>query len=133
MQISEAVNGIKDFDWNKHKGRLKNLVEKKPVLVGLGALGVLLLINLIGIGHSKEQRIIERPTEINFQNGRILDDRESTFYYGKERLLSQKTQNLLDTQAQLMTRISDLEKKLQAGSSPAPVAPAPGSSTTCNG
>ena len=91
-------------------------------MVGLAILGLLFLINLIGISSSKDSRIVERPSEVSFQNGRILNDRESTFYYGKEKLLSQKAQTMIEAQTKLEARLAELEKKLQAGGVQSPVA-----------
>ena len=122
MEMILILERMKSFDLSKHGARLKELVQKKPLVVGGGVLGLLLLINLIGIGNSNESRIIERPSEVSFQNGRILNDRESTFYYGKEKRLSQKAQTMIETQARLEAKLAELEKKLQA-------APATGAAT----
>lgn len=127
MEMTMILERVKRIDWNKHRARLRELVQEKPLLVGGGVLGFLLLVNLIGLGSAKEARIIERPSEVNFQNGRILNDRESTFYYGKERLLSQKAQNMLDAQARLEAKLAELEKKLQTGSATPQGAGVPGS------
>ncbi|MGE0633637.1 MAG: TraB/VirB10 family protein, partial [Pseudobdellovibrionaceae bacterium] len=100
---------------------LKELIQKKPVFVGLSVVGLLLIVNLIGMGSEKENRLMERGTTVSFQNGRILNDRESTFYYGKERLLSQKAQAMFEGQSKLEARLAELEKKLQeanAGQAP---------------
>jgi conjugal transfer pilus assembly protein TraB len=113
MQVNEAIMRVKEIDWRKHEKRIKDLVQKNPVLVGLLVVMLLLVVNLIGIGSDKENRIVERGAAVSFQNGRILNDRESTFYYGKERLLSQKAQSMLEGQAKLETRLQELEKKLQ--------------------
>ena len=115
MEMSEVLLKVKSFDWKKHQTRLRELVQKKPLLVGASVLFVLLIVNLIGMGSGQKGRIFERPSEVSFQNGRILNDRESTFYYGKEKLLSQKAQALIDTQSKLETRLSELEKKLAQG------------------
>lgn len=121
------LDSIKAFDWKRHEERVKEIVKTKPLMVGGGVLAFLLLVNLIGIGSQNESRIIERPAEISFQNGRIMNDRESTFYYGKERLLSQKAQAMMDSQAQLLARMSELEKKLATAQAAPPQAPtAPG-------
>lgn len=113
MQVNEAIMRIKEIDWRKHEKRIKDLVQKNPVLVGLSVVTLLLVVNLIGIGSDKENQIVERGAAVSFQNGRILNDRESTFYYGKERLLSQKAQSMLEGQAKLEARLQELEKKLQ--------------------
>lgn len=117
MGFAEMVENVKAVDWKKHESRVKELVQKKPALVGGIVLGVLLLINVIGIGGS-DQRIVERASEVSFQNGRILNDRESTFYYGRERQLSQKAQTMIEGQARLESRLAELEKKLQSNSAP---------------
>lgn len=117
MGFAEMIENVKAVDWKKHESRLKELVQKKPALIGGIVLGVLLLINVIGIGGS-DQRIVERASEVSFQNGRILNDRESTFYYGRERLLSQKAQTMIDSQTRLESRLAELEKKLQSNSAP---------------
>jgi len=127
MEMTKVFDSIKEINWKRHEERLKELIKTKPLIVGGGVLGFLLLVNLIGIGGQKESRIIERPTEINFQNGRILNDRESSFYYGKERLLSQKAQAMMDAQAQIQARMAELEKKLAAAQTvPTQAASAPG-------
>ncbi len=131
MELSQVMNRVKEFDWKKHEGRLKEIVQKKPLAVGMGVIGLLLVVNLIGIGSSKESRITERPSEVSFQNGRILNDRESTFYYGKEKLLSQKAQTMIESQSKLELRLAELEKKLQSGAptaAPTVVAPVDGTS-----
>ncbi|MGE0631477.1 MAG: TrbI/VirB10 family protein [Pseudobdellovibrionaceae bacterium] len=122
--MTKVFDSIKSFDWKRHEDRVKELVKTKPLIVGGAVLALLFLLNLVGIGSQKESRIIERPTEINFQNGRILNDRESSFYYGKERLLSQKAQAMMDAQAQIQARMAELEKKLAAAqtASPSPAA-----------
>ena len=125
MEMSKMVDSFKSFDWKRHEVRVKEIFKTKPLLVGGGVLAVLLLINLVGIGSHQESRIIERPAEINFQNGRILNDRESTFYYGKERLLSQKAQAMMDAPAQIAARLAELEKKMTAPQPPAPANGAP--------
>lgn len=117
MGFAEMVENAKAVDWKKHESRLKKLVQKKPAMVGGIVLSVLLLINVIGTGGS-DQRIVERASEVSFQNGRILNDRESTFYYGRERLLSQKAQTMIDSQTRLESRLAELEKKLQSNSAP---------------
>ncbi len=121
MNMNQAVQRFQSVDWKKHESRIKEMVQKKPLYVGLAALIILLVVNMIGMGGGKPSRIIERPKEVSFQNGRILNDRESTFYYGKEKLLSQKAQSLIETQSKLETRLAELEKKLQEKQ----VAPAP--------
>ena len=126
MEMNQVLVKIKTFDWKKHEARIKELIHKKPLAVGLGILVVLVVVNLVGLGSTKQSRIIEHPTEVSFQNGRILNDRESTFYYGKEKMLSQKAQALIETQAKLEARLSELEKKLQDGA--ATQKPAPTSS-----
>lgn len=113
MQVNEAIMRVKEIDWKKHEKRIKDLVQRNPVLVGLLVGTLLLIVNLIGLGRDKENRIVERGAAVSFQNGRILNDRESTFYYGKERLLSQKAQSMLEGQAKLEARLQELEKKLQ--------------------
>jgi len=113
MQMNNVITQIQSFDWKKHQGRIKEIMQKKPILVGLVVVAILFIINLIGIGERNESRIVERSATIDFQKGRILNDRESTFYYGKERLLSQKAQSMMDGQAKLEARLLELEKKLQ--------------------
>lgn len=132
MEIAKMVESMKGFNWKRHEERIKEIAKTKPLMVGGGVLALLLLVNIIGLGGQNESRMIERPAEINFQNGRILNDRESTFYYGKERLLSQKAQAMMDSQAQLLARMAELEKRLataqatpQAPASPGAPAPAP--------
>lgn len=117
MGVAEVIQNVKSVDWKKHEARVKELIQKKPALIGGIVLAVLFLINVIGIG-GNEQRIVERASEVSFQNGRILNDRESTFYYGRERLLSQKAQTMLDGQARLESRLAELEKKLQSNAAP---------------
>lgn len=119
MEMAKVLDSIRSVDWKRHEERLKDIFKTKPLLVGGGVLAVLLLVNLIGIGSQKESRFIERPAEINFQNGRILNDRESTFYYGKEKLLSQKAQAMMDAQAQIAARLAELEKKMTTAQAPA--------------
>ena len=113
MQIDNVIAQIKSFDWKKHQTRIKELAQQRPILMGLAVLALLFIINLVGIGEQNESRIVERGASIDFQKGRILNDRESTFYYGKERLLSQKAQSMMDGQAKLEARLLELEKKLQ--------------------
>lgn len=132
MEMAKMVESMKGFNWKRHEERIKEIAKTKPLIVGGGVLALLLLVNIIGLGGQNESRMIERPAEINFQNGRILNDRESTFYYGKERLLSQKAQAMMDSQAQLLARMAELEKRLataqatpQAPASPGAPAPAP--------
>lgn len=121
MQMNGIITQIKSFDWKKHEARIKEIVQKKPIFMGLAVVGVLLIVNLIGLGGKNESRIVERGTVLDFQKGRILNDRESTFYYGKERLLSKKAQSMIDGQTKLEARLAELEKKLQeAQSHPAP-------------
>lgn len=112
MEMSNVVSQIKSFDWRKHQERIKEFSKQKPIFVGLAVLGFLVLVNLIGMSGKNEHRIVERGTNIDFQKGRILNDRESTFYYGKERLLSQKAQSMMDGQTRLEARLVELEKKL---------------------
>ena len=113
MRMNDVIVRMKSFDWKKHETRLKELIQRKPIFVGLIVLGFLLVVNLMGLGREKESRFIERGTTIDFQKGRILNDRESTFYYGKERLLSQKAQSMIEGQTKLEARLIELEKKLQ--------------------
>ena len=113
MNAENILVQIKSFDWKKHHLRIKELTQKKPIIVGLSVVGVLLVINLFGLIGEKENRVIERGAAVSFQNGRILNDRESTFYYGKERLLSQKAQAMFEGQSKLEARLAELEKKLQ--------------------
>lgn len=113
MNAENILVQIKSFDWKKHHLRIKELTQKKPIIVGLSVVGVLLVINLFGLVSEKENRVIERGAAVSFQNGRILNDRESTFYYGKERLLSQKAQAMFEGQSKLEARLAELEKKLQ--------------------
>lgn len=121
MPMNAIVTQIKSFDWKKHEARIKEIVQKKPLFVGLAVVGILLVVNMIGLGGKNENRIVERGTSIDFQKGRILNDRESTFYYGKERLLSKKTQSMIEGQTRLEARLAELEKKLQeAQSRPVP-------------
>ena len=117
MQMNEVIVRVKEIDWKKHEKRIKELVERKPILIGLSVVALLLLVNLIGIGSNKDNHVVERGALVSFQNGRILNDRESTFYYGKERLLSQKAQSMLEGQAKLEARLQELEKKLQESNS----------------
>lgn len=134
MQMSEAVAQIKAFNWKKHEARIKEIVQKKPIIVGISAVGFLLLVNLIGLGGSNQSRMIERGTSIDFQKGRILNDRESTFYYGRERQLSKKAQSMMEGQAKLEARLLELEKKLQeANASPTLAATAAQSSAQAEG
>ncbi|MFN9066710.1 MAG: hypothetical protein ACK5V3_05735, partial [Bdellovibrionales bacterium] len=84
MNAENILVQIKSFDWKKHHLRIKEFTQKKPIIVGLSVVGVLLVINLFGLVGEKENRVIERGAAVSFQNGRILNDRESTFYYGKE-------------------------------------------------
>lgn len=120
MQMNEAIMQIKSFDWKKHEARVKEIMHKKPLLMGLAVLGILLVVNVIGLGGANESRIVERGTSIDFQKGRILNDRESTFYYGKERLLSKKAQSMIEGQTKLEARLAELEKKLQEAQSRPP-------------
>lgn len=122
-QVLTKFRSFREIDWKKHEARLKELVQKKPLLVGGISLGFLLLLNLFSSNGSKPSRIIERPAEVSFQNGRILNDRENTFYYGKERLLSQKAQTMMESQAKLQARLDELEKKLDQGNSKPPEPP----------
>lgn len=117
MQMSEIVTQIKSFDWKKHEARIKEIVQKKPIFVGFAVVGVLLIVNVIGLGGKSENRIVERGASVDFQKGRILNDRESTFYYGKERLLSKKAQSMIEGQTRLEARLAELEKKLQEAQS----------------
>ena len=118
MQMNDVIVRVKEIDWKKHEKRIKDLVQKNPILIGLSVVALLLLVNLIGLGSSNDSHVVERGASVSFQNGRILNDRESTFYYGKERLLSQKAQSMLDGQAKLEARLQELEKKLQEANSP---------------
>jgi hypothetical protein len=113
MSAENILVQIRSFDWKKHQLRMKELTQKKPIIVGLSVIGVLLVVNLFGLMGDKENRVIERGAAVSFQNGRILNDRESTFYYGKERLLSQKAQAMFEGQSKLEARLAELEKKLQ--------------------
>lgn len=113
MNAENILVQIKSFDWKKHHLRIKELTHKKPIVVGLSVIGVLLVINFFGLMGEKENRFVERGAAVSFQNGRILNDRESTFYYGKERLLSQKAQAMFEGQSKLEARLVELEKKLQ--------------------
>ncbi|MBX3032908.1 MAG: TraB/VirB10 family protein [Bdellovibrionaceae bacterium] len=117
MQTSDVITQIRSFDWKKHEARLKEFTQQKPILVGLAVVGLLLIVNMIGLGGNSETRVMERGTNIDFQKGRILNDRESTFYYGKERLLSQKAQSMIEGQTKLEARLVELEKKLQEAQS----------------
>lgn len=113
MQMNEVITQIKTFDWRKHEARIKEIVQKKPIFVGLAVVGILFVLNMIGLSGKNENRIVERGASIDFQKGRILNDRESTFYYGKERLLSKKAQSMIEGQTKLEARLTELEKKLQ--------------------
>lgn len=113
MNAENILVQIKSFDWKKHYLRIKELAHKKPIVVGLSVIGLLLVVNLLGLMGERENRIIEHGATVSFQNGRILNDRESTFYYGKERLLSQKAQAMFEGQSKLEARLVELEKKLQ--------------------
>src|SRR5665213_3409189 len=114
-KIEAWVQSIRKIDWKKHESRVREIIQKKPLKAGGVFLALLLLINLLSMGGGKSSRIVERPNDVSFQNGRILNDRESTFYYGKERLLSQKAQTMIETEAKLEARLAELEKKLQDG------------------
>lgn len=113
MNAENILFKFNSFDWKKRFLRLKDLAHRKPIVAGLVVIGILLIVNLFGILGNKENRVIERGAAVSFQNGRILNDRESTFYYGKERLLSQKAQAMFEGQTKLEARLADLEKKLQ--------------------
>lgn len=113
MNANNIFSEIRSFNWKKHNLRIKELIQQKPIVVGLGTVVILLIVNLIGMGGEKDSRIMERGSALSFQNGRILNDRESTFYYGKERLLSQKAKAMLDGQSKLEARLAEIEKKLQ--------------------
>lgn len=113
MQMNDALTGLKTVNWKKHEARFREIVQQRPILVGLVVVGFLLIVNMIGLSGGTKDRVIERGAAIDFQNGRILNDRESTFYYGKERLLSQKAQSMLEGQAKLEARLAELEKRLQ--------------------
>ncbi|GHT97393.1 hypothetical protein FACS1894126_1350 [Alphaproteobacteria bacterium] len=95
----------------KHLSRLRGQVAAKPVMAGFGLLLFLFLLNLIALFRGGETRVLEHPSEVNFQDGRILNDRESTFYYGRERLLSQKAAAMAELTAKLEARVAELEKK----------------------
>jgi conjugal transfer pilus assembly protein TraB len=114
-RTQSLIQLIKKIDWKKHEARAREIVQKKPLLVGAAFLGLLLFINLFSLGGGRSSRIVERPQDVSFQNGRILNDRESTFYYGKERLLSQKAQTMIETEAKLEARLAELEKKVETG------------------
>ncbi|MGE0526407.1 MAG: TraB/VirB10 family protein [Bdellovibrionales bacterium] len=121
MQANNLIAQIQTFNWKKHIARIREIVQKKPIFVGLASVGVLLIVNLVGLGEQNGSRIVEHGASIDFQKGRILNDRESTFYYGKERLLSKKAQTMIEGQAKLEARLAELEKKLQeAQSGPRP-------------
>lgn len=132
MQLNEAMTQIKQIDWKKHKERLQELFQKKPLVAGGVVVVILLVVNLVGIGDDNDRRLVERSAAIDFQDGRILNDRESTFYYGKEKLLSAKTQAMFDGQTKLEVRLAELERQLAEAKSPtgnqtaAPASPDPG-------
>ena len=44
MQMNDVLTQIKTFDWKKHEVRLKEFVQKKPIIVGLSVVGLLLLM-----------------------------------------------------------------------------------------
>lgn len=113
MQMNNVIAQIKSFDWKKHEARIKEFAKQRPVPVGIVVVVLIALVNVLGLSSKNESRIVERGTNIDFQKGRVLNDRESTFYYGKERLLSQKAQNMMEGQAKLEARLMELEKKLQ--------------------
>jgi len=101
----------KDF-FNKHRERLVKLYHEKPFKVAIAVAVVLILANYFFVRSDSEGRILERQADTNFQNGRILNDSEKTFYNGKEKLLSQKAQSLIDSQEKLEARLKELEEKL---------------------
>jgi hypothetical protein len=113
-----VISGLSKQMLQKHYARFKNIISESPIKFGIGAILFLVLINFASVTKNENHRIIERPTEINFQNGRILNDRETTFYHAQERLLSQKAQNMIEGQKQLETRIVELEKRLAAQQQP---------------
>ena len=113
MSITETVPQLKMEDLKKYFNRLREMLKARPVAGGLVFLGILMSFNLLSLNRGKEGRIIESTKVVSFQNGRILNDREGTFYRGKEKLLSQKAQSLIDSQSKLETRIAELEKKLE--------------------
>lgn len=39
MQMNEVILRIKSFDWKKHEARIKEIVQKKPIFVGLAVVG----------------------------------------------------------------------------------------------
>lgn len=119
MQMNNVIAQIKSFDWKKHEARIKAFAKQRPVPVGIVVVVLIALLNVLGLSSKNESRIVERGANIDFQKGRILNDRESTFYYGKERLLSQKAQNMMEGQAKLEARLIELEKKLQEAQSQA--------------
>lgn len=114
MNTSLLLERVKSFDWKKHEARVRELAQKKPILVGIAAVAVLLLINLLSMDRSEKIRLVEKGASIDFQKGRILNDRESTFYYGKERLLSERAKAMFEGQAKLEAKIAELEKKLES-------------------
>jgi len=118
MTAIHILKKINEFPWKKHRERIQSIIQKRPLLLGIGAIAVLMLLNLADISHKEDRHIIERRVATDFQQGRILNDRESTFYYGKERQLSKKTQAMLDGQNKLEEKIAELEKKLQEVQSP---------------
>lgn len=97
---------------NKHRERLVSLYHERPFKAAILVVVVLILANYFFIQSDSENRILERQADSNFQNGRILNDSEKTFYNGKEKLLSQKAQSLIDSQEKLEARLKELEEKL---------------------
>jgi conjugal transfer pilus assembly protein TraB len=107
-----TMNSISKLNLQKHYDRIKQIMNNSPIKFGIGAILILVIINAFSVSKNENHRIIENSKEINFQNGRILNDRETTFYHGQERLLSQKAQNMIESQKLLESRIGELEKKL---------------------
>ena len=112
--IAGTLDRLKTLDWKKHQLRIRAIVERRPVAVGAGTLGVLLVANLLAVSGKQETKIIERSESRGFQGGRILSDQDGTFYSGKERLLSQKAQTFIENQQRLEGKIAELEKKLES-------------------
>lgn len=125
MNMSNSIESIRSFDFTKHIDRIKSLADKRMIIVSVIAFAIMVVMSLVFFMGPTNERVFEHINDDSFQDGRILDDRESTYFYGKEKMLSQKAQALLDSQAKLEAKVAALEMKVSSGTvnstSPPPV------------
>ena len=123
MKIKDYLEHFRRINWRKVISRAKAYGSQKPVNAGALALLVLILLKIIFNSSDSRSKGFSQPTEVNFKSGRILNERESTFYHGRERQLSKTAQGLIESEQKLAARLSELEAKLKENGNEKAISP----------